>query len=199
MARKPKDSKSPLVQSGDAPAGNDGGLAAADVKKIQQLLKSKTTEGVAMGLSLLESLNAAPSEYESVLTETVMTSILNGWYADSWGALARVAKLTESLSRLLVEEVGKKTDDLSRMIRQRRQADQAIALVRAVALPSLYETLLAGCEAVCDGPRRGVIRRNRLFDECEEHRTRALLQLAAYAPDSGRDCPSIADKSARFA
>ncbi len=136
-----------------------------------------------MGLSLLESLGAAPREYESVLTEAVMTSILNGWHADSWGALARVAKLTESLSRLLVEAVGKKTEDLSRMIRQ-RQADQAIALVRAVALPSLYETLLAGCEAVCDGPRRGEIVRNRLFDECEEHRTRALLQLAACAPES---------------
>ena len=64
-------------------------LAKPDIKKIQGLLKSKTADGVTLGLSLLESLGAMRADYEAVFTEAVIKSILGGWVAESWGAVAK--------------------------------------------------------------------------------------------------------------
>jgi formylglycine-generating enzyme required for sulfatase activity len=64
-------------------------LATPEIKKIRGLLKSKTTDGVTLGLSLLESLGATQADYEAVFTESVIKSILGGWVAESWGAVAK--------------------------------------------------------------------------------------------------------------
>jgi formylglycine-generating enzyme required for sulfatase activity len=64
-------------------------LTKPDIKKIQGLLKSKTADGVTLGLSLLESLGTTRADYEAVFTESVIKAILGGWVADSWGAVAR--------------------------------------------------------------------------------------------------------------
>ena len=64
-------------------------LAKPEVRKIQGLLKSKTSDGVTLGLSLLESLGATAADYEAVFSETVIKSVLNGWMAESWGTVAK--------------------------------------------------------------------------------------------------------------
>lgn len=63
--------------------------AKPEIKKIQGLLTSKTADGVTLGLSLLESLNATRADYEAVFTERVIKSILGGWVAESWGGVAK--------------------------------------------------------------------------------------------------------------
>jgi formylglycine-generating enzyme len=65
------------------------GLGKADVKRIQEMLKSKTADEVTLGLSLLESLGATRADYEAVFKEAVIKSILGGWVAESWGAVAK--------------------------------------------------------------------------------------------------------------
>ncbi len=64
-------------------------LGKAENKKIQRLLKSKTADGVTLGLSLLESLGATRADYEAVFKEAVIKSILSGRVAESWGAVAK--------------------------------------------------------------------------------------------------------------
>jgi len=72
------------------PAAPSPVLAKPEIKKIQGLLKSKTTDGVTLGLSLLESLGATRGDYEAVFTERVIRSVLGGWVAESWAAVAKV-------------------------------------------------------------------------------------------------------------
>jgi formylglycine-generating enzyme required for sulfatase activity len=79
------------VSASVAPAG---GLGKADVKKIQEMLKSKTADDVSLGLSLLESLGATQADYEAVFTGPVIKSVLKGWVAASWGAVAILKILT---------------------------------------------------------------------------------------------------------
>ena len=64
-------------------------ISKAEVKKIQGLLKSKTTSGVMLGVSLLESLRATTADYESVFTDTVIRAIT--W--DSQAVLATAKHL----------------------------------------------------------------------------------------------------------
>lgn len=82
-------------------------LGKPEIKKIRSLIRSKTAEGVTLGLSLLESLGATQADYEAVFTETVMRSLLNGWEAESWGAVAKALVPYKAVSKLfhkLVEE-----------------------------------------------------------------------------------------------
>ena len=64
-------------------------LGKPEIKKIQRLLKSKTADGVTLGLSLLESLGTTRADYEAVFKEAVIKSILSGWAAESWGTVAK--------------------------------------------------------------------------------------------------------------
>jgi len=73
-------------KSSDKPAS---ALTKADQTKIRKLLRLKTSDGVTLGLSLLESLGATTADYDAVFTETVIKSVLNGWVAESWGAVAK--------------------------------------------------------------------------------------------------------------
>ena len=82
-------------------------LCKADIKKIQGLLKSKTPDGVTLGLSLLDSLGATRADYEAVFKEAVIKSILGGWAAESWGAVAKAVlphKRTSQMFQRLAEE-----------------------------------------------------------------------------------------------
>jgi len=74
-----------LATASPAPAA----LGKPEIKKIQGLLKSKTADGVTLGLSLLESLGATKADYEAVFTETVIKSVLSGWVEESWVAVAK--------------------------------------------------------------------------------------------------------------
>jgi hypothetical protein len=58
-------------------------ISKAEVKKIQGLLKSKTTKGVILGLSLLESLSATTADYQAVFTEPVIRTIVRTWDAEA--------------------------------------------------------------------------------------------------------------------
>jgi hypothetical protein len=51
-------------------------LAAADVKRVQSLLKSKTADGLTLALSLLDSLGATKADHEAVFTDRVISSIV---------------------------------------------------------------------------------------------------------------------------
>jgi hypothetical protein len=64
-------------------------IPKADVKKIQGLLKSKTTKGVKLGLSLLESLRNT-ADYEAVFTEPVIRAIACTWNAKTLLATAKL-------------------------------------------------------------------------------------------------------------
>ncbi len=79
------------------PAANPANLAEAEVKKIQGLLKSKTTDGVMRGLSLLESLNATRADYEAVFTDRVIKAALKTWDTATWGAVSRALLPYEAL------------------------------------------------------------------------------------------------------
>ena len=71
------------------PASGLPRLGKLETKKIQKLFREKTTEGVSLGLSLLQSLDATTVDYEAVFTKPVMKTILAGWAAESWTAVAR--------------------------------------------------------------------------------------------------------------
>jgi len=62
-------------------------ISKAEVKKIQGLLKSKTSNGVMLGLSLLESLSATTADYEAVFTEPVIRALT--WDAEAVLATAK--------------------------------------------------------------------------------------------------------------
>lgn len=86
VAKKP-GTKAPRKKA--EPSAPAAIVAKPEIKKIQGLLKSKTADGVTLGLSMLESLGATQADYEAVFTETVIKSILGGWVAESWGAVAK--------------------------------------------------------------------------------------------------------------
>lgn len=60
----------------------EGRVSPSEVEKIHGLLRSKTTDGVTLGLSLLESLEATRADYEAAFTEPVkqaVSRIVNDW------------------------------------------------------------------------------------------------------------------------
>jgi len=74
-ARKPKKPASRAkavtpTPTSPAESGPITVLTEPEVKKIQGLLKSKTADGLTLGLSLLESLGATTADHEAVFTET---------------------------------------------------------------------------------------------------------------------------------
>ena len=64
-------------------------IPKTDVQKIQGLLKSKTTKGAMLGLSLLESLRST-ADYEAVFTEPVIRAIACTWNAKTLLATAKL-------------------------------------------------------------------------------------------------------------
>jgi hypothetical protein len=78
-----------LTSPGEAAPAPATSLTHADQTKIRKFLRLKTAHGITLGLSLLESLGATTADYEAVFTETVIKSVLNGWVAESWGAVAK--------------------------------------------------------------------------------------------------------------
>jgi formylglycine-generating enzyme required for sulfatase activity len=76
------------------PAGN---LSPGDRKQIRGLLKSKTSEGVTLGLSLLDSLGATAADYEAVFTDRVIKTVLKTWDEAIWAAVFRAMLPYEAL------------------------------------------------------------------------------------------------------
>ena len=99
-------------------------LAKPEIKKIQGLLKSKTAEGVTLGLSLLESIGATQTDYEAVFTEAVIRSTLNSWVAESWGAVAKTlaphGTVSDLFQKLAEEKYTKKLAEQKQFKRLRR-------------------------------------------------------------------------------
>jgi formylglycine-generating enzyme required for sulfatase activity len=77
-------------------------LGHADIKRIQNLLKSKQPAGVHLAMSLLQSLGAAAPDYEAVLTEPVIKSVLNSWVTESWRAVAEAIVPYDNLAGLFL-------------------------------------------------------------------------------------------------
>jgi formylglycine-generating enzyme required for sulfatase activity len=116
----------PPSPAASAAAAPNATLAKPEIKKIHGLLKSKTSDGVTLGLSLLESLGATTADYEAVFTETVIKSVLNGWVAESWGAVAKAlvphGAVSEVFQRLAEERYLKrprKHSDFGGLLRAR--------------------------------------------------------------------------------
>jgi formylglycine-generating enzyme required for sulfatase activity len=95
----PKDGNAGV---GPGLAGPAAVLAQPEIKKIQRMLKSKTADGVSLGLSLLESIGATAADYAAVFTDTVTSSIarhVNKWLEGGEGTKAEYVRY----HRLLVE------------------------------------------------------------------------------------------------
>jgi len=112
-------------------------LAKPDIKKIQGLLKSKTSDGVTLGLSLLKSLNATHADYEAVFKEAVVKCILGGWVAESWGAVAKalvphgtVSERFQSLAEEKYLKRPRRLADFSGLIHARPPVARAAFLAR---------------------------------------------------------------------
>ena len=70
------------AEDSQAPAAASPVLTKPEVEKIQGLLESETADGVALALSLLESLGATPADYEAVFTDQVKRAV--GRIANEW-------------------------------------------------------------------------------------------------------------------
>jgi len=57
--------------------------------RIKGLLKSKRSDSVTLGLSLLESLGATRADYEAVFTDRVIKAVLKTWDGATWAAVSR--------------------------------------------------------------------------------------------------------------
>lgn len=97
-------------------------IGKADVKKIRSLLKAKTVEGVSLGLSLLTSLGATVADYESVLTDRVISAVVSEKKLTSatvhrWEALVAVIREAPALLKAFAERaanvVARQTGELN--------------------------------------------------------------------------------------
>jgi len=103
--------RNPIRKAAETASHVPPAFGTAEIKKIRRLLRSNSDDGLMLGVSLLESLGATRADYEAVFTETVMRSILNGWEAESWRAVAEALVPHKALSKLfhkLVEEKSRK-------------------------------------------------------------------------------------------
>lgn len=133
VVAKPKSVRATTVAQ--SAALSTGGLGKSEIKKIQEYLQSKNADDVTRGLSLLESRHATKADYEAVFTQVLMKAVLNGWVAESWGAVARAIvphrALSESFQKLAEEKFKKrprKLHDFNGLLHAR------IPLVRAAYL-----------------------------------------------------------------
>ena len=81
---------------------SDAQLTAAEVRKVQALLKSSTAEGVLLGLSLLESLAPAAADIDAVFTQPVSKAIgksVNEWLQGGEQARASFRQYHELIVR----------------------------------------------------------------------------------------------------
>lgn len=93
-------------------------LSKLEVKKIQGLLKSKTSGGVALGLSLLESLGATRADREAVFTDRVVSSIVREPQI-STGTVERWEHLLDSI-RGFRGLIGRFTQQATKSVKQRK-------------------------------------------------------------------------------
>jgi formylglycine-generating enzyme required for sulfatase activity len=98
-----KASKQEHMSGGETAAA----IGKAERANIQGLLKEKTAESVKQALAMLESLGATTTDYEAVFSESMIKSVLNGWVAESWGAVAKAllshGSLSETFQKLAEE------------------------------------------------------------------------------------------------
>jgi formylglycine-generating enzyme required for sulfatase activity len=85
------------------PASGLPRLGKLETKKIQNLFRAKTAEGVSLRLSLLQSLDATTVDYEAVFTKPVMKTILAVWADESWIAVAKALAPYRMLSKQFQE------------------------------------------------------------------------------------------------
>lgn len=83
-----------------------GGIGKSDIRKIQALLQSKTPGGVTAGLSLLQSLKVAESDWKAVFTPSVIKALAESWDICTWQAaaegLGRLSALRSSFESAIV-------------------------------------------------------------------------------------------------
>jgi len=106
--KKPAVMRNPIRKAAETASHVPPAFGKPEIKKIQGLLKSKTADGVTLALSLLESLGATRADYEAVFTEPVIRSVVKGWVAESWHAVAKALVPHRTLSKVF-EEIAKKT------------------------------------------------------------------------------------------
>ena len=134
QARTKKPAVAAAVNRGSRPAA----LGKREIRKIQELLKSKRADGVAMGLSLLESLGASVADYESVLTDRVISIVvsekkLTSATVQRWEALVAVIREAPTLLSAFAEKaaivVARQTGelDLSGLISLSPEVAEALA------------------------------------------------------------------------
>jgi hypothetical protein len=67
-----------------------GGLARDEIRKVQSLFEAGATDGITLGLSLLQSLGATAADYESIFTDEVMGAMFKGLtnvgHDEDWGS-----------------------------------------------------------------------------------------------------------------
>lgn len=83
------DSASPSSATTSTRANAVAALGNDAISKIQYLLKSKTADGVELGLLQMAALNATSAVYEAVFTEPVIRSMIGRSEAESWDTVAK--------------------------------------------------------------------------------------------------------------
>ena len=74
-------------------------LSFSERAKIKKLLRTKTLEGVTLGLTLLESTAATPADWEAIFTPQICTSLLNSWVPEIWELVAKSLKSFPALMK----------------------------------------------------------------------------------------------------
>ena len=75
-------------------------LSVSERAKIKKLLRTKTLEGVTLGLTLLESTAATPADWEAIFTPQICTSLLNSWVPEIWELVGKSLESYPELSTL---------------------------------------------------------------------------------------------------
>ena len=74
-------------------------LSVSERTKIKKLLRTKTLEGVTLGLTLLKSTAATPADWEAIFTPQICTSLLNSWVPEIWELVAKSLKSFPALMK----------------------------------------------------------------------------------------------------
>lgn len=133
-------------------------LAAADVKKVQTLLRSDTTDGLTLALSLLDSLGATNADREVLFTDRVISSIVRApkVSADTvhrWEQLLVSIRASPTLVSCFSTHAAKAVKqrkgflDLAALTRLSRESAKALA-AREDGGPSTHALRLSGLKSL---------------------------------------------------
>ena len=125
----------PAKAGGLTAAKAEHALSFSERAKIKKLLRTKTLEGVTLGLTLLESTAATPADWEAIFTPQICTSLLNSWVPEIWELVAKslesYPELSTSFQTLALERYRKRP-------RKHRDFDEV-----------LFPAMLLAHKAVC--------------------------------------------------